>query len=183
MVSVASPRFAQSMALATVFVLAASATAQDRRTVRFGPNDVPTVFAIGKSDDNNQVQYALRLTRDCHPVGREPVFGYWREYDQDERLEPMSWLDSFGYGIGAQAVTADAVRMTIKTAPERPIEIEVSQRADGTCAAVPYTRIHGQRARLALVYLRLNGPLSVSWVELRGTALDGGEPVVERITP
>jgi hypothetical protein len=151
--------------------------------VHFGPNDVKTVFAIGKSDDHNQVQYALRLTKECRPAGKEPVFGYWREYDNHERLLPMSWLDSFAYSIGSQVVRPTGVTMAIKTAPNREIDIEVSRDADGSCAARPFVTINGKRARLSLIFLMLSGPFSVSWVEIRGTAVDSGEPIVERVHP
>lgn len=152
--------------------------------VRFGPSDVQIVFAIGKSDDHNQVQYAVRLTKDCRPVGKEPVFGYWREYDNHERLLPMGWLDSFAYGIGSQAVRpTGAISMSIKTAPNREIDIEVSRGADGVCAARPYIKILGRRARLSLIFLKLSGPFSVSWVEIRGTDVETGQPIVERVHP
>lgn len=157
--------------------------AQAGEAVKFGPHDVPIVFAIGKSDDHNQVQYALKLTPECRPVGGAPVFGYWREYDNRERLLPMSWLDTIAYGIGSQAVSADSVTMTIKTAPERAISIEVLRDVEGRCSARPYTLISGRRARLSLIFLKLSGPFSVSWVEIRGTAVDTGEPIVERVHP
>ncbi len=160
-----------------------SAQARAHEPVRFGSNDVKIVFAIGKSDDHNQVQYALRLTPDCLPATKAPVFGYWRLYDDHERLLPMSWLDSIAYGIGSQAVKSSEVTMTIKTAPDRVISIEVGRDADGRCSARPYVSILGHRARLSLIFLKLSGPLSVSWVEIRGTSVDTGEPVVERVLP
>ena len=39
--------------------------------MKFGKNDVETVFAIGKSDDGNQVQYAVRLDASCNIVGAD----------------------------------------------------------------------------------------------------------------
>ena len=170
-----------SLTLAVVALCASGALA--REPVRFGPNDVKTVFAIGKSDDHNQVQYALRLTPECRPLSREPMFGYWREYDNHERLLPMSWLDSLGYGISSQVVRASRVEMTIRTAPDRVISIEVSREPDGSCSARPFVTILGRRARLSLIFLKVSGPVSVSWVEIRGTAVDTGEPIVERVQP
>lgn len=165
-------------------LFAAGSRAEAAEAVHFGPSDVQIVFAIGKSDDHNQVQYAVRLTKDCRPVGKEPVFGYWREYDNHERLLPMGWLDSFAYGIGSQVVRpTGAITMTIKTAPNREIDIEVRRGEDGGCSARPYIKILGRRARLSLVFLKVSGPFSVSWVEIRGTDVETGQPIVERVRP
>jgi Domain of unknown function (DUF4833) len=155
--------------------------------VTFGPHDVPTVFAISKSDDGNQVQYGLRLDADCRPVGPEPVVGYWREYDKGPAapLVPFSWLDRTAYGIESQGVSppgskGPAVAMNIRATPNRLIDIWVHREADGTCRAEPRATISGRRAVLKLIYVKLSG-IFVNWVEIRGVALDDGTPVTERV--
>jgi Domain of unknown function (DUF4833) len=151
--------------------------------IAFGPNDVPTVFAISKSDDHNQVQYALRLDARCLPVGKEPVFGYWREYEKTpNRLLGLSWLDQFGYGIARQQVSAERVVMTIKTAPSRQIEVVAAKREKG-CAATAYTTISGKRAALSGIALKLSGPFSVESVTLSGLDPETHQPVSERVIP
>jgi hypothetical protein len=163
-----------------------SAVAADG-SVHFGPHDVATVFAIGKSDDGNQVQYGVRLDGACRPVGAEPVVGYWREYDRGPGapLLPFSWLDKTGYGIERQVVDppwapGTTVAMTIRTARTREIDVVASKTADGTCAAEARVTIFGRRARLKLIFVQLTGPF-VAWVEIRGVALDTGEAVNERV--
>lgn len=151
--------------------------------VRFDPFDVKTVFAIGKSDDGNQVQYALKLNSACHPVGNQPTFGYWREYDRHERLLPMGLLDQIGYGIAHQKVTGQHVFIALNPAAGREIEIIAAANADGTCHAAAFTTISGKRARLTLIFLQLSGPLSVKWVELRGVDDETGAALVERVKP
>ncbi len=151
--------------------------------VTFGPNDVQTVFAISKSDDRNQVQYALRLDERCQPVGKEPVFGYWREYERTpNRLLGLSWLDQFGYGIGRQQVSGERVVMTIKTAAARQIEVVATKREKG-CAATAYTTISGKRATLSGIALKLSGPFSVESVTLSGLDPETHQPVSERVIP
>jgi hypothetical protein len=147
--------------------------------IHFGEHDVKTVFAIGKSDDGNQVQYALRLNKECQPVGNDPVFGYWREYDRHERLLPMSFLDGFGYGISKQKVRGSHVTITIKPAAKREIELVASQGPEGSCHAEAFTDVNGHRVRLTLIFLTLSGPFSVSKVELRGTDAESGAEVSE----
>ena len=151
--------------------------------VTFGPHDVETVFAIGKSDDGNQFQYALRLEADCTISTREPVFGYWREYDKGpNKLVQMGWLDGFGYGIDKQKVNADktGLTMSIKTAATRVIEI-IAKRVGERCEATAYTPINGKRAQLKLIFVQLSGPLSVSSVAIRGVDAATGEALVERV--
>ncbi len=151
--------------------------------VTFGPNDVETVFAIGKSDDGNQFQYALRLEPDCTISMKDPVFGYWREYDKGpNRLVPMGWLDGFGYGIDRQKVNPDkkGLTMSIKTAATRVIEIVVT-RAGGHCEASAFLPINGKRAQLKLIFVQLSGPLSVSSVAIHGVEVATGQPLVERV--
>jgi hypothetical protein len=175
------------VAFALWLALGVAPAARAGTPVRFGPHDVQTTFAIGKSDDGNQVQYGLRLDEDCRPVGEEPVVGYWRMYDDgpDAPLLPLSWLDRTAYGIDRQVLSPQGpagptVVMAIRTAPRREIELWVSQAPDGTCLASARTRINGRTALLKLIYIKLSGPF-VSWVEIRGVAVAGAEALAERV--
>jgi hypothetical protein len=128
-------------ALAVLSLLAAGSRSEAAEAVHFGPSDVQTVFAIGKSDDHNQMQYAVRLTKDCRPAGKEPVFGYWREYDNHERLLPMGWLDSFAYGIDRRSSAHRCHHHGRSRPPQPRNHIEVSRGSDGGCSARPYIKI------------------------------------------
>jgi hypothetical protein len=179
--------------LAAAVALAVPARANDH--VRFGPHDVATVFAIGKSDDGNQVQYGLRLDQDCRPVGNEPVVGYWREYDRGpgSPLLAFSWIDRTAYNVDNQKVAprsdggvdepGPAVTMTIRAASNRLIEFWVFPGALGGCRAEARTPIAGRPAVLKLIYLQLGGFIFPQWVELRGVAIDDGTAVKERVKP
>ena len=151
--------------------------------VKFGPNDVQTVFVIGKSDDGNQMQYGIHLTHQCLLEGKEPVYRYWRELDKGPNaLVAPTWFDGFGYGIERQTVRADklSVSMTIKPAPTRLIEI-VARKEGEKCQATAYTAISGKKAELKMIFIQLSGPLSVSAITIRGVDLTSGEAVSERI--
>ena len=153
-------------------------------SVQFGPNDVATVFAIGKSDDGNEVQYAVRLDDTCALVGKEPVFGYWRLHDEGPGVtKTMSFMDQFGYGISSQKVASDRQSVTIqlKTASGHPIDIH-TRREGGRCVATPLATIGGERAELQRIFLQLSGPLSVAWVSISGVSLTGREKRSERLT-
>src|SRR5579862_229788 len=73
---------------------------------RFGPTDVQTLFVIGKNLDRNEVQYGIRLDKDCVPVGKEPLYAYWRQFEKGPNVtEDLNFLDRTVYGIGGQWVT------------------------------------------------------------------------------
>src|SRR5215472_4907849 len=66
---------------------------------------VVPLFSISKSENKNQVQYAIRVDDSCAPVGRAPVFAYWRMLErgptQYEQLLPR---EEKAYGIASQVV-------------------------------------------------------------------------------
>ena len=73
---------------------------------KFGRNDLETLFFVSKSDDHNRVDYGMRLDDHCAPVGDEPVFPYWREFEPPPpvRTKPMGAFSKMGYGISTQRV-------------------------------------------------------------------------------
>lgn len=165
----------------TTSVLSLSAYADN---VKFGPNDVQTVFVIGKSDDGNQVQYGLKLDANCQMAGKEPLFGYWRELDKgpDAPLKSFGFLDGFGYGIEKQTVKSDKTTLTMSIKPAATRVIEIVARRDGEkCVATAFTTIAGKKAELKMIFVQLSGPLSVSFISIRGTELEGSKPVAERV--
>lgn len=174
------PRSLRNLIVAAAGLLAFAASAD---AVKFGPNDIETVFVIGKSDDGNQMQYGVHLDAQCALDGKEPVFRYWRELDKGPKaLVAPTWFDGFGYGIDKQTVKADkaSVTMTIKPAPTRVIEIVVKKEGE-KCVATAFTPIAGKRAELKMIFIQLSGPLSVSAVTIRGAELEGGKAVSERV--
>ena len=73
--------------------------------ILFGPNDVPTVFFINKSDDKNRVDYSIRLDDTCTPTSRrDAVFQYWREFENAPpvRTHGINMMERIAYGISDQ---------------------------------------------------------------------------------
>jgi hypothetical protein len=58
------------------------------RDTRFGASDIRTLFFIRTSEDRDEVHYGIHLDKDCIPIGKEPVYVYWRliEKGPDVRL-------------------------------------------------------------------------------------------------
>lgn len=161
--------------------LATFASADDPR---FGANDIRSTFVISKNIDHNVVEYGIHLDKDCLPIGSEPMYAYWRQYDKGPNItEDLNFLDKTVYGIKDQSVlhrgSDDArIRLTVKAAPDRPVTI-IIKKTDGKCSAESLGTISGTTARLKEVYVHVAGIMSVDWVEIRGTA--NGQPIVERV--
>jgi hypothetical protein len=155
---------------------------------RFGPHDVRTIFVIGKNTDRNEVQYGIRLDADCVPVSEEPIYAYWRQYEKGpEVTEDLNFLDKTGYGIKKQKVeerkaSGSKVVLTLRATSDRPIAVYL-RKEKNACVAEPLTYISGTSARLERIHVQLSGPLSVSYIEIRGVRSDNKQPIVERAKP
>jgi hypothetical protein len=171
-------------ALVGVAVLAPVAHAEGR----FGQFDVRTLFAIGKNTDRNEVQYGVRLDKDCVPQGEEPIYAYWRQYEKGpEVTEDLNWLDKTGYGIKDQRVeqrspAGSKVVMRLRATSDRNIGVYVKKEGD-KCVAEPISYISGTSARLQKIHVQLSGPISIDWIEIRGLRSDNHQPIVERTKP
>ena len=154
---------------------------------RFGANDVETLFFISKSDDRNRVDYGMRLDSQCAPYGDEPVFPYWRDFEPPlpGRKRSLGFFAKLGYGISTQQVrrTAAGGETTIKLRQvERVISITTSRAANGRCSALVRTTIASARsAELVSIFVKLAGPLSVTYIDIKGNDLATGKPIEERL--
>ena len=166
----------------TIVTFSASAAADSR----FGPNDVRTLFEIGKNLDRNVVQYGIRLDKDCVPVGDEPIYAYWRQFEKGPDVtEDLNFLDKQGYGIKGEWVVkrdpaGSKVLMTLR-ATDRPIAVLVKKNDDGKCVADTIAKINGEQAHLERVFVHVAGFLKIDWIEIRGTSVASGKPAIERV--
>lgn len=161
--------------------------------VDFSDNDVPTIFYIDKSDDRNRVDYGIRLTETCQPTSTSPMVVYWREFEGGHGGRYTHGLNIFEgpvYGVGSQRVTetrADGVtmRVEIRALSSRPLEIHTEPASSSDvrpCRARAIATISGVRAYLDHVHLTLgDGPGSLRFADIYGTAVDGGADVTEHV--
>jgi len=179
------PRFALvAVALTT---LTRSAPAGE---VHFGANDIPTLFFISKSEDRNRADYGMRLDGRCAPLGNEPVFPYWREFEPPPpvRTRPMSEFSKLGYGISTQQVvrrteTGGETAIKLKQVG-RSISITTSRGSNGRCAALVRMTIGKvPQAELLSVFVKLSGPLKVAYLDIKGRDRATGKPIEERLKP
>lgn len=183
-----SKRYAEillgALAFAAVVTPAAQAHASD---ITFGSHDIRTTFFISKSDDNNRVDYAMRLDASCVPYGDAPVFGYWRVFEGSPpvRLKELSFMDRVPYGIADQHVnsrsaTGGELSLRLKQL-DRLILITTKKEADGTCSVLTRTAVNGAPVQLVSVFAKLAGFASVDYIDVFGKDLRSGVAVTERI--
>jgi hypothetical protein len=153
----------------------------------FGVNDVATVFFIAKSDDHNRVDYWIKLDASCNPVGDEAVTPYWREFEKAPPVvtHSINWLDRMAYGVAAQHATRRTPAggdyfMRLKQVG-RPIGIATKRGSNGKCVATARTTIAGVTAELDSIFAKLSGPISVSYIDIKGKDMRTGKPIVERL--
>jgi hypothetical protein len=154
----------------------------------FGPNDVQTVFYISKSRGRNRVDYGMRLDAACAPSKREAVFPYWRQLEYSPyTVSPLKLFETAAYGVerqGLQQRTSSGSEYALQLKHvDRPIWVTTTRSADGTCTARARTRIGSvQNAELRSIFVQLSGPVSVTYIDVKGKDPRTGAPLEERIT-
>ncbi len=139
-------------------------------------------FLISKSENKNQVHYAVHVDRECNPVGAAPVEPYWRMLERSSSAtEPLLSREQRVYGIARQQVLGSSVRITLKALPTRPITITTARDASGVCTTSTVVTINNRPARLFNIHVALSA-FGVSYLLVTGWA-DDGSIVRERVSP
>jgi hypothetical protein len=144
------------------------------------------IFSISKSENKNEVQYAVHLDERCQPAGAAPIFAYWRMLEKGPSVtEPLLPQELDAYGIASQAPTRTgenvAVRLVLRAVRGRPIVVEATRRASGECEAVATVAISGKPAHLYDVYAKLKWPFGVEYLLLEGWSEDGTRVIREKL--
>lgn len=148
----------------------------------FGPHDVTSLFTISKSENRNEVVFAIHLNERCEPLGNAPIVPFWRMHELGPSVvQPLLAREQEAYGIATQGVvlrdgSGGKVRMTLRALPKRSIVIE-TRRGTTTCDAWVRTSIAGEPNALlynAYIKLGLFGPKSIllsGWADDRKRVL------------
>ena len=187
---VGSPARALALPLLTalfLFSLCLWPHAASAAAVLFGPHDVHSVFHVKKSENQNQVHYALHLDETCKPMGKRPVFAYWQRLRSGKRIDDqLTGLGTTVYGaseeqkVQAQKAGGATVEMFVKALKNVRITIDVQKTPSG-CKATAYTTIQKQKARLSHAFLQLGSwGLTVKYVDVVGFRVSDGARLAER---
>jgi hypothetical protein len=181
----ASPKNRGIAIAAGLVALLTAATAQAVFPA-FGANDVPTVFFISKSDGANRVDYGIHLDATCSAANDEAVVPYWRQFEPPPvHTKALGMFARMGYGIAAQRAVKRGpaggdYALRLKQVG-RPIGIATRRGENGRCIATARTTISGVNAELSSIYVKLSGPLSVEYIEVKGRDFRTGKLLIERI--
>ena len=169
-----------------LLVVALSVVAVPLGGVRADPlsPDPPSVFHLRKSQNRNEVHYALHLAADCAPDGAAPVVPYWRMLEEGpDAVEPLLGREHRAYGLASQIVArADdgwIVTMRLRALSGRAIRVEVT-RGNRGCQTRTSLFIAGGWATFEDAFVQL-GLVGVDYVRLTGVR--GGRHVVEDVEP
>ena len=144
-----------------------------------------SAFFLTRSENRNQVHYAVRLDEACRPVGARPVQVYWRMLERGaSEVEELLGVEQPVYGLeDPQQVDTTAegwrVRVRMRAFPSRPVDITTA-RVGGACQVQAWTKLGNSVARLEHVFVKTSWPFSVDFVRLDGVGPEG-KPVHELI--
>jgi hypothetical protein len=152
------------------------------------PSGDISLFSISKSENRNQVVYAVRVDEACHPVGDAPVHAYWRMLEKGPAaIEPLLSREERAYGLASQQTEplggADGdrlVRVRLRALPDRTIVIRTARSAD-TCIATATATVAAKPVSLFNVHARLRWLFGVESLTLSGRAATGGAVVQETL--
>jgi hypothetical protein len=145
-----------------------------------------SVFFIAKSENKNQVHYAVKVDDHCRPVGNSPLYGYWREQERGPRVtSPLLKHEQSAYGLTEPRWIkprdqGGEIRIGLRGFPDRPLTIE-TYMSEAQCRARARTTIAGQDAVLSSIFVQIGFLFSIDYVILRGTRLADGKPVQEKV--
>lgn len=152
------------------------------------PSELPSVFFISKSENKNQVHYAVALDQNCVPAGAAPVRPYWRLLEKGAAVTaPLLARERRAYGIASQKVDrrwkwGGRISLVLQALPERPLSIVTGKDATGACAASVYTVIENQPAQLYAIHVVLKW-LGVDSLIIKGWARSDGHILRETLRP
>lgn len=155
-------------------------------TVALPVAQVQSIFFIAKSENKNQVHYAVNVDANCHPVGTHPVYGYWRELEVGPRaVSKLLDHEQRAYGLSEPRFvratpSGGQIRVALRALPERPLIVETFHQGK-SCAARTRVMIGGHEALLESIYVDLGFLFSVNYILVRGVRVADGVALSEKI--
>ena len=149
-------------------------------------NPVGSVFFISKSENRNQVHYAVQVDAQCRPKGNRPLYGYWRDFEVGPKAtSPLLDREQSAYGLTdprwvKSAATGGEIRIGLRGFPDRPLTIQTFQTSAG-CRANAQTTIGKEAAVLRSIYVEIGFLFSIDYVIVRGLRMRDNRPVQEKV--
>lgn len=178
------------MDLARLFLLLSAFASETANAPQTRPSELPSVFFISKSENKNQVHYAVAVDADCTPAGGAPVRPYWRLLEKGAAVTaPLLAREQRAYGVASQSVTrrwasGGRITLVLQALPQRPLTIVTGKDSKGACLASVYTVIQHEPARLHGIHVVLKWlGLGVDSLILKGWARSDRRVLRETLQP
>jgi hypothetical protein len=171
-------------ASALLFICSAMAPltlASGRPDLQRHARPVRSVFHIAKSENRNQVHYGVKVDAQCRPTGGQPIYGYWRDFEEGPRVtSPLLSHEQSAYGVTRprnieRGEEGGRVLFGLRGFPDRSITMQTFKH-EGGCRAWAVSPIKQQPALLRSIYVELGflyprssrtGPASTACVRSR----------------
>ena len=145
-----------------------------------------SLFSISKSENRNEVVYAVHVDSACHPVGAAPVHAYWRMLEKGpSQIEPLLSRAQPAYGVASQRIepvvgtSGDSlVHVRLRALPQRAIEVRTARNGD-TCTATATATVSATPVSLFNIHARLKWLFGIESLTLSGHRPQGGAVVQE----
>lgn len=147
---------------------------------------VGSVFFISKSENRNQVHYAVQVDAQCRPKGKRPLYGYWRDYEVGPRAtSPLLDREQQAYGLTEprwvkSSANGGEIRIGLRGFPDRPLTVQTFQTPAG-CRAKAFTTIGKDAAVLRSIYVEIGFLFSIDYVIVKGQRAQDGRPIQEKV--
>ena len=137
------------------------------------------LFHIARSLNKNIVCYDVNTVNGKLDT-KNPIHVYWHNNEDkpgvEEELNALQRRLAYGYKVRSTGQNEAHVSLTAYNKRQ----MRICQQGKTWIAVI---KINGQDCRLKELYVKTKGPMSVEYVELRGTPLTGGKQISERIKP
>ena len=147
---------------------------------------IRSVFFIAKSENRNQVHYGIKVDGACRPFGHQPVYGYWRDFEDGPRAtSPLLDREQSAYGLTRpfsikRHSQGGEVLIGLRGFPDRRIRIQAFESEKG-CRARAVMSIRKQPSVLSSIYIELGFLFSIDYVLIRGVRIADGRPLSEKV--
>lgn len=143
------------------------------------------LFYFQRSHNKNTVIYELNTLADGKLNLKKPVKFYWIRYEEGGVKKELSFIQQKAFGLDCTLMDKEKENFVLRFNHFKTRDIYLIKTNNNYKA---YVTINGEYAELASIYIQsennsLGFPLTVKYVELKGTDVKSMQPCCEKIIP
>jgi phosphatidylglycerophosphate synthase len=141
------------------------------------------LFYLQRDPNTNTVIYALNVNSSGELDKDTPVLVYWLRYQENGEREELSYIQKkFAYGIQSKAIGNDEYELRVVSDKKFPLYLRKSA-VDNKYHV--YITVNNKKMQLDRIFVRIEGGSfwipNVKYVELKGSNVVNGTPMLERV--